>query len=130
MASGVPAKDVIKNAKEHALCKQLYYIQTTPKNGIEPIMENLKEHLEFQGKLEKDGIMVGAGPIFTDDGETWEGEGMVIVRADSIEDAKKIADSDPMHKSGARSYRVRPWLMNEGSLTVTVKFSSQSMELD
>ena len=40
---------------------------------------------------------------------------MVIIRAGSLAEAKEIAASDPMHASGARSYTVRPWLVNEQS---------------
>ena len=61
-----------------------------------------------------------------DDTETdWQGEGMVIVRAASLAEARAIAEADPMHSSGARKFRVRPWLLNEGSYTVTVRYSEQ-----
>ena len=40
---------------------------------------------------------------------------MVIVRADTPAEAAAIAERDPMHKAGARRFRVRPWLINEGS---------------
>nr|WP_280136408.1 YciI family protein [Pseudolabrys sp. Root1462] len=69
--------------------------------------------------MEKRGIMFGAGPMWNDAEDAWEGEGMVILRAASLEEAKAIAATDPMHKAGARSYTVRPWLLNE----VTVKLS-------
>ena len=54
---------------------------------------------------------------------------MVIVRAADIEAAKKIAAEDPMHKSGARKYRVRPWLLNEGSITLKVTYSNGGREV-
>ena len=38
------------------------------------------------------------------------GEGMVIIRAASLAEAQAIAAADPMHSSGARKARVRPWL--------------------
>ena len=34
-----------------------------------------------------------------------------------------------MHESGARSYRVRPWLMNEGKLTIELTYSDKSMKV-
>ena len=53
--------------------------------------------------------------------------GMIIVRADSFEQARAIADRDPFHKAGLRSYSVDRWSLNEGSLTFTVNFSDQSV---
>ena len=54
---------------------------------------------------------------------------MVIIRAGSLAEAKEIAASDPMHSSGARDYKVRPWLMNEGTVTVKIRYSDGSREV-
>ena len=119
----LPKADVLK-ACETMLRKQLYVIFTKPTNGMEPVLANLERHLAFQIDLEKRGIMFGAGPMWNDTEDAWEGEGMVIVRAASLDEAKAIADSDPMHKAGARSYTVRPWLLNEGTVTVRLSYSN------
>jgi len=119
----IPVKDIMK-ACEGMLRKQLYVIFTTPTNGLEPVMTNLKDHLDFQVDLERRGIMFAAGPFWNDAETGWEGEGMVVVRAGSLAEAKRIAASDPMHKSGARNYTVRPWLVNEGSVTIKLDYSS------
>ena len=112
------------------LQKQLYVIHTKPTNGLGPVMENIGPHLEFQVKIEQDGVMFAAGPFWADDEETWEGEGMVIIRADSLAHAREIAGSDPMHASGARSFTVRPWLVNEGGFSLRVTFSDGKRTLD
>ena len=52
-----------------------------------------------------------------------------VSTADSLAAAKEIADSDPMHKCGARSYHIRPWLLNEGRITVEMTFSNKSVEV-
>lgn len=49
---------------------------------------------------------------------------LVVIRAGSLAEAEAVAAADPMHASGARSYRVRPWLVNEGTLTVTLDFAT------
>ena len=69
-------------------------------------MEHLEDHLAYQQKIQDEGIMFGAGPFPDDEVANWE-EAMVIIRADSLEAAEEIAANDPMHESGARSYRVR-----------------------
>ena len=125
---GIKVGDVLE-ASKGMLQKQLYAVFTTPANGMGPVMENLEEHLKFQVGLEEKGIMFAAGPFWSDDGEVWEGEGMVLIRAGSLEEAREIAESDPMHSSGARTFRVRPWLINEGALTLKVRFSDGSREI-
>ena len=54
---------------------------------------------------------------------------MVIIRAASLAEADAIAAAGPMHRSGARSYTIRPWLLNEGSLTLTIHCSDGSREV-
>ncbi|MFQ5658988.1 MAG: YciI family protein [Gammaproteobacteria bacterium] len=129
MTEPVVTRDEIMQACEGMLRKQFFVVLTTPANGLGPVMENLEPHLKFQVELEEKGIMFGAGPFFTDDMKEWRGDGMVILRADTMEEADKIAASDPMHQSGARSYKIRPWLMNEGTMTLKVRFSDGSREI-
>lgn len=121
----VPAAGVLE-ASKGMLQRQLYAIFTTPTDGLGPVFANIEEHLKFQVQLEQDGILYAAGPMWTDDEEHWEGEGLVVVKAASRAEAIAIAETDPMHKSGARSFRVRPWLINEGSVTITLNNSSQT----
>jgi uncharacterized protein len=128
--SSVPAKAIIEESTTRGyLAKQLYVVFTRPANGIEPVMENLAAHLAFQEKLESDGVMFAAGPNWTDDEQAWEGDGMVVIRAGSLAEAKAIASRDPMHISGARIFEVRPWFVNEGTLTVQLGFASGRFKL-
>lgn len=124
----VKVKDVLE-ASKGMLQKQLYVVFTRPTNGLGPVLENLQEHLAFQCGLERRGIMFGAGPFWADNEEDWHGEGMVIIRAASLAEAKRIAAEDPMHSSGARSFTVRPWLLNEGTVTVKITYSDGKREL-
>jgi uncharacterized protein YciI len=119
----------VKEASSAMLQKQLYAIFTKPGNGLGAVFAHLEEHLAFQVQLEKDGVMYAAGPMWTDDEEHWEGEGLVVVRAASRAEAVAIAERDPMHKSGARSFHVRPWMINEGSMTVRLDYSTQTFSV-
>ena len=129
MSEPVIKVEDILNASRGMLQKQLYAVFTTPANGMGPVMANIEAHLKFQVELEQKGIMFGAGPFWTDDEKQWQGEGMVIIRAASLDEAKKIAASDPMHASGARTFRVRPWLLNEGTVTIKVNYSDGKREI-
>ena len=119
----VTKQDVL-NASSEMLNKDLYVVFTKPKNGMKAVMENLEEHLKFQVSLEKNGVMFGAGPFWEDNEIDWNGEGMVIIRANNLDHAKQIAASDPMHQSGARNFTVRPWLLNEGNIQVSLDYST------
>ena len=129
MSEPVIKVEDILNASRGMLQKQLYVVFTTPANGMGPVMANIEAHLKFQIELEQKGIMFGAGPFWTDDEKQWQGEGMVIIRAGSLDEAKKIAATDPMHASGARTFRVRPWLLNEGTVTIKVSYSDGKREI-
>ena len=124
----ISVQDIL-NASAGCLQKQMYVYFTTPANGLGPVMENLEDHLKFQVELEQKGVMFGAGPFWTDDEQRWEGEGMIIIRAESLAEARKIAASDPVHASGARTFTIRPWLMNEGAVTMKVTYSDGGREV-
>jgi uncharacterized protein len=127
----VTAREIAEESKRRGYLAKLFYVVfTTPVNGIGAVMAHLASHLEFQEKLERDGIMFAAGPHWTDDEKRWEGEGMVVIRANSLAEAQAIAAEDPMHKSGARTYRVRPWLVNEGTLTLKLDFAGGRYRLE
>jgi len=123
--------DILKRCEDiGVLAKKFYVVFTSPAKGLGKVMENLEEHLAYQHEIEQNGTMFAAGPFATDDESHWQGEGMVIIRANSLAEAEQVAANDPMHKSGARTYRVRPWLMNEGSFTVKVTYSDQKLAVE
>ena len=107
------------------LQKDLYVIFTRPVAPREKIMELLPKHLERQVELEKQGILFAAGPMEPQEKDKPR-TGMIIIRADSFEDAHAIAMKDPLHAAGLREFDIWNWSMNEGSFTVTISYSNQS----
>ena len=107
------------------LKKQLWVVITKAVAPAEEVRRHLKAHLEHQIALEKAGIMYGAGPA-TRPGETAASFGLIIIRAKDESDARRIADSDPMHASGVRKYELYAWSLNEGRINVTLNFSDQT----
>ena len=107
------------------LQKDLYVIFTRPVAPREKIMELLPKHLERQVELEKQGILFAAGPMEPQENDKPR-TGMIIIRADSFEDAHAIAMEDPLHAAGLRKFDIWNWSMNEGSFTVTISYSNQS----
>jgi len=117
-------------AKERgALALELYIVESTGTGNAEAIKETLPAHLEYQSQLELSGKLAFAGPVSDLSGEQMQGNGMIIYRAQSLEEARILADADPMHSAGARSYTVRRWLINEGSLSLNVALSNQKIAL-
>jgi uncharacterized protein len=112
-----------------ALAMELFVVRSEPAGDMEKVKANLPAHLAYQKEMEAAGTLVMAGPVSDATGDLMEAEGMIIYRAASLDAAKAIADADPMHAAGARTYNVRKWLVNEGSLSFTVSLSSQSVEL-
>ena len=111
------------------LKKRLWIVITRPIRPPEEVRRQLKAHLEHQIRLEKDGIMYGAGPA-TAPGEARAAFGLIIIRARDEAEARRIADSDPMHASGVRRYELYEWSLNEGRINITLDFSDQSFRFD
>ncbi len=114
-----------KTAQERgSLALELYVVESTPAQSPEDVKANLPAHLAYQQKLESAGTLAFAGPLSDMTGELMQGTGLIVFRAESMIEAKRIADIDPMHVSGARSYTLRKWLINEGSLSLNVGLST------
>jgi uncharacterized protein YciI len=109
------------------LALELYVLIIEPLRGPE-IAKGLYEHIQRQIGLEKDGIMFGAGPLL-DEGDVEPNRGMVIIRASSFEEARKIADAEPYFRDGLRTYKLHRWKLNEGSMSFTVNYSDQSVSI-
>ena len=121
---------LIKDGKDRGfLTKRLYAVTTVPTNGLGPVLAVLSEHAAYQVHLEELGVMWAAGPFANDAEDAWDGEGFFIYRADSKEEAIRYAEADPMHSSGARTFRVRTWLMNEGSFRVQIGYSTGKAQI-
>ncbi len=109
------------------LGKELYLVIARPVRST-AIEKRLAEHLAHQVEMERRGIMFAAGPLYSRDSEVPEA-GMFVLRANSFEEAEALANEDPLHKAGLRTFTLQKWRVNEGSLTITVNFSDSSMTL-
>lgn len=112
-----------------ALAFELYVALSTPAKAPEDVKASLPDHLAYQEDLERAGQLAFAGPMSDETGEHMQGMGLIIYRAESLEAARKLAEADPMHKSGARSFVLRRWMINEGSLNLSVGLSTGTSAL-
>jgi len=128
----MPAWEEYKSIAQErgSLAHELYVVFSEPAVPPEQMKQQLPDHLAYQAEQEKLGTLVMAGPMSDPSGELMEGVGMIIYRAESLEAARKITENDPMHSSESRTFSIRRWLVNEGSLTVNVKLSAQTVSLN
>lgn len=101
--------------------------EAAPDTTPEQLRATLPAHLDHQVALEKEGVLFAAGPLDAEDGSR---RGLIVIRANSFEDARRIADTDPFHAQGLRTYTVEQWTVNEGSYTVRLTYSDQRLSLD
>jgi len=133
LAQAPSADEMVDRARaEGLLAKVLYVVFTQGIPGAalpEGISQSeiMTQHMDYQKKLEKEGVMFGAGPFSA---EGMSAQGMIVIRANSEQEARSIADADPMHKYGQRQYSLGRWQINEGTVTIRVNFSDGSYEFD
>jgi uncharacterized protein len=127
MNEHVEAQKIIESSG-NSLRMQLYVVTSIAKN-LESVKQNLVEHRAYLKELENRNVLFGAGPLWTDDGLYFAGDGLLIYRASSVEEAQSIAQSDPMHINGARTFTIRPWLLNDGKITIQVTLSEPQRAL-
>jgi uncharacterized protein YciI len=102
---------------------QLYLVLSEATNGPAAVLANREPHLAYQMQLESEGTLFVAGPLASEDGRSWNGSGAFVYRAPSLERAREIAEADPMHAAGARRFRIMPWIVNEGSVSIQLFIS-------
>lgn len=107
-----------------ALALELYAAISTPAKTPQDVKAALADHLAYQAQLERSQNLAFAGPMSDESGTQMQGMGLIIYRAESLEAARQLAENDPMHKSGARSFVLRRWMINEGSLTLSAGLST------
>ena len=112
---------------ERFLGKEMYLVITRPVRSPE-IEKRLSDHLAHQIDLEKRGILFAAGPLYPRDSNIPEA-GMFVLRANSFEEAEEICKADPLHAAGLRTYTIQKWRVNEGSITLKVNYSDQTVEI-
>jgi uncharacterized protein YciI len=83
-------------------------ICTDKPNGLAIRKANRPDHLAYLESL-GDTLMF-AGPFTEEDGQTMNGS-LVVIEANSLRDARAVAEGDPFAKAGLfASVEIRPWL--------------------
>jgi len=88
------------------------------------------EHFRFVKRLEAEGRLFAAGPYVDEATGKPTGEGLFIVRGQSSEDVARVVSDDPFYKGGFRTFRIQPWQLNEGGITVRLSLSERRGDID
>jgi uncharacterized protein YciI len=84
-------------------------------------------HKQWVADQEAAGRIVVAGPFLADD-LSWDGDGLIVFRVNSSEQAERLARADPMHALGLRTFEIQAWQLNEGYFGIALTFSKGGFE--
>ncbi|MFS8977887.1 YciI family protein [Cupriavidus necator] len=120
--------DINDNARAllaNMLQKPLYVALRTP-NDLSRFSEVLEAHLQWAIAAEQRGELFASGPFVEEGGVPGALGGMSIIRAASMEEAQQILSWDPFIRQQVYTPSIMKWLLMEGGVTVTLRFSDQS----
>lgn len=112
-----------------SLAKEVFACTTTPARDGPPPRELLDAHLAYQKQLEAEGSLFLAGPLSDAAAEVMSGSGLIIYAAASLAQARALAEADPMHREGQRSFTLQAWRLNEGAPMPGLRLSDRSFEM-
>ena len=122
------SEQIMKELTAKMYGKKFWVAITKAAKSRDEIMKDIEPHLRHQIATEKKGVMFGAGPL-TGPGVEPGSLGLIVVRAENEAEARKIFDADPLHASGARTYDLYQWTMNEGRINISIDLSDSSYVL-
>jgi len=118
----------IRQLTQRMLRKKLYVVLSKGGATAEQIAAVLPDHLEYMIGLEKRGVLFASGPLAAA-ADVPAGDGLTVLRAESAEEARKLAAADPFVVNRLRTFELREWTVMEGCFGLTVNFSDQSFEI-
>lgn len=110
------------------LAMEVFVCVTSPVEPGPPPPDLLAEHKAYIAGLETSGKVFLAGPLSNAEGTHMSGSGMIVLAASDMDEARSLADGDPMHKAGFRTYTLQAWRLNEGAPIPGMRLSRRSFD--
>jgi uncharacterized protein YciI len=105
--------------------KRLFVALSYPAASQEKMLPYVPEHLRYM-EAHEDKIFL-SGP-FVVEGQL-VGEGLTILRVESVDKAHAFMEAEPLIKHGVRRYELKLWEIREGSLSFVAKLSHAKLFL-
>ena len=118
----------IAELMQKMLRKKLYVLLSKPLVAPEKLKPFLPAHLEYMISLERRGVVFASGPLADGEGPP-SGHGLTVLRTKDANEARAIAEADPFVANGLRSFELKEWTVMEGTLSLRVNLSDQSIEV-
>jgi uncharacterized protein len=109
------------------MLKKSYYVMFRTVVDRSKLAAVLLAHYRWIIGLEKDGHVLASGPLF--DADEAQGVGMTVFRAKDFNEATALAAGDPFCQSGAATFKIQRWQLNEGQIQISIDLSDQSFHL-
>jgi uncharacterized protein len=128
--SAMPANidEKIAELLKPMLKKRLFVALCKATARPEEILPFVADHLAYMVQLENEGKLFASGP-FIQEG-VLVGDGLTILQAGTIEDARALMQAEPLIQRGLREFDLRPWELREGRMTITLNASTSGFRLD
>ena len=94
------------------------------RRGSTTVWNDAGQRITFEWKA---GALFASGPLTTAPGQP-AGDGLTVLRAASLDEARAIAEADPFVINKLRTFEVREWTVMEGSIGLTVNLSDQTLQ--
>ena len=91
------------------------------------ILPYVADHLRYMNDLEDRGLLFASGP-FLKEGVV-VGDGLTILSTDTIEEARRLMEEEPLVKRGLRRFELHRWELREGRITVNLNASRSAFNL-
>ena len=92
---------------------QFYAALITAAGDADAIAAVMDEHHRYMAAVDRAGKILASGPFQDTGGGP---AGMIIFATPTIAEAQKLMDGEPLTARGLRTYDLRPWRVNEGTL--------------
>ena len=87
------------------------------------VQSHVEAHLAWLLELENTGAVFLSGPLTSGPG-AGPGSGVTVLRAESAERARAIAETDPFVVAGLRTVEIFGWRVNEGAVEIRVSLGA------
>jgi len=107
------------------LGKPLFVVLRVPAD-LSRFAEILAPHLQWAAQCEQRGELFASGPFVGEGRAPGALGGMSIFRAASESEVREILSGDPFIREGVYTVEIKKWVLMEGGVTVSLRFSDQS----